>query len=200
MAYKNYYQRNLDKERKRHRDYQKANPGKIRDLKLKSQYGLTPEDYDNLLKKQKNCCAICGTSKSKLKRGLFVDHDHKTKEVRGLLCQPCNNGLGAFKDSFVNLENAAKYLSPIKQTSIDVLSICRRSFLSVIGLSSHILNAMSDEMEAVRSNKGMQKEVKTALRQLLSAHIQNVATLGHAISNCVVDPMDPEGTKLSDLH
>lgn len=37
-------------------------------------------------------------------------NNHKTKAVRGLLCDLCNRGLGMFRDSITNLINAADYL------------------------------------------------------------------------------------------
>lgn len=39
-----------------------------------------------------------------------VDHDHDTEEVRSLLCNNCNRGLGYFKDSSLNLLKAFNYL------------------------------------------------------------------------------------------
>ena len=50
-------------------------------------------------------CVICG-DKSKL----VVDHDHKTGQVRGMLCEHCNRGLGHFRDDPLLLEFAAQYL------------------------------------------------------------------------------------------
>ena len=39
-----------------------------------------------------------------------MDHCHKTKKIRGLLCHTCNSGLGMFKDNIEYLKNAIKYL------------------------------------------------------------------------------------------
>lgn len=56
---------------------------------------------------QKNCCAICGEPFTMLP---CIDHDHVTLRIRGLLCVPCNQGLGFFKDNVVLLELAKRYL------------------------------------------------------------------------------------------
>ena len=50
-------------------------------------------------------CVICGVESS-----LVVDHDHKTGQVRGMLCNHCNRGLGHFRDDPMLLEFAAQYL------------------------------------------------------------------------------------------
>ena len=55
---------------------------------------------------QKGCCKICKRPINKF----YVDHCHKIKEVRGLLCQQCNLMLGMVKDNIKTLENAIKYL------------------------------------------------------------------------------------------
>lgn len=78
-------------------------------------FGLTKKDYNHLLKKQNYRCAICECSKDKFKRRLAVDHNHKTNQIRGLLCLHCNNGLGHFRDSIKLLENAINYLLKYKR-------------------------------------------------------------------------------------
>lgn len=74
---------------------------------LRSTYGITPEQYQQMLIAQGNVCAICKQPSDIL---LVVDHDHDTDTVRGLLCGPCNRGLGLFRDSPTVLEAASRYL------------------------------------------------------------------------------------------
>lgn len=81
---------------------------------LKSRYNLSVENYYLMSKSQNNSCAICGTHKSKLTKGLFVDHCHKTKKVRGLLCTKCNTGIGQFSESQTKLLYAIRYLKGIR--------------------------------------------------------------------------------------
>jgi Recombination endonuclease VII len=71
-------------------------------------HSLSQIRHDNLLKKQQNCCAVC---RKKFWETPDIDHDHKTKKVRGLLCTNCNLGLGHFKDSVKILQMAIRYLN-----------------------------------------------------------------------------------------
>jgi hypothetical protein len=75
----------------------------------KRKYGVTHEQFLNLRKFQKNKCAICF---SILKDGIYqhLDHCHKTKKVRGILCNNCNRGIGYLKDSTQTLKSAILYL------------------------------------------------------------------------------------------
>ena len=72
-------------------------------------YGITEEFFSNMLQSQNNACAICnrdfigGTD-------IKIDHDHKTGQVRGLLCHNCNTGLGHFKDNIKIFQSTIKYL------------------------------------------------------------------------------------------
>lgn len=75
---------------------------------LKNNFGMTMDDYNELLIIQNGQCAICGNL-PKTKR-LSVDHCHKTGLVRGLLCHMCNRLLGLAKDKAFVLQNASDYI------------------------------------------------------------------------------------------
>lgn len=78
---------------------------------LKQKYGITPEQYDERLAAQGGVCAICGDPPED-PRGyrMHVDHCHDTGAVRGILCGPCNRGLGNFGDDVDRLLAAVEYL------------------------------------------------------------------------------------------
>ena len=73
---------------------------------LKRAYGITLLDYENMYRDQLGRCAICNDFKVVLN----VDHCHQTGEVRALLCNSCNGGMGLFKDDIIKLRRAADYL------------------------------------------------------------------------------------------
>lgn len=87
-----------------------------RKWRLKSDYDLTPEQYEKMLADQDRRCAICGaTEAGGRRRHLCVDHDHATNKIRGLLCVMCNLGLGKFRDDPTLLRQAALYLEALGQ-------------------------------------------------------------------------------------
>ena len=73
-------------------------------------FGITVEQYEEMLVNQDGGCAICGRKPGKI--SLHVDHDHETGRVRGALCFRCNNALGDFDDNGDWLVAAANYLGP----------------------------------------------------------------------------------------
>ncbi|MEV0621484.1 endonuclease domain-containing protein [Nonomuraea sp. NPDC050404] len=81
------------------------NFGTERNYMLQYRYGITEEDFARMLAQQGGLCAIC-----QVVPGTFVDHCHRSGQVRGILCFNCNNGLGHFGDNTVLLELAALYL------------------------------------------------------------------------------------------
>lgn len=92
-----------------HPNYEKWKDTRQRKM-LMERYGITKEQYNDMLIAQGCRCAFCGRHRSEFKRRLHVDHDHKTGKVRGLLCIGCNKNLV----SYHNLETAKKlveYLS-----------------------------------------------------------------------------------------
>ncbi len=79
-------------------------------IHLKRMYGLTYEQYEEILIKQEYRCAICKIHQNELKYKLAVDHNHKTGKIRGLLCSRCNKGIGFLYDNPIILEQAITYL------------------------------------------------------------------------------------------
>ena len=77
---------------------------------LKCKYGISLNDYEQMLEEQNGCCAICKAHYTKFSKLLAVDHCHKTGKIRGLLCINCNTALGKFKDNPFVLQTAIDYL------------------------------------------------------------------------------------------
>lgn len=85
--------------------------GKNHDYFLRYRYGITKAQYDEMLAQQGGLCAICGRDEPGGRDKVWnVDHCHNSSQVRGLLCGPCNRGLGQFRDNPELLRAAAKYL------------------------------------------------------------------------------------------
>lgn len=87
--------------------------------KLAERYGITDKTYRDLFDAQQGLCKICTEPIALYARATHVDHDHACCAgdrkgcgncVRGLLCHYCNIGLGNFKESVDNLQNAIDYL------------------------------------------------------------------------------------------
>lgn len=95
------------------------NPENIRAIRRKSKFGLTSEDFQVMLARQSGLCDICGNEFSHAKRrsAPAVDHDHKTGEVRGVLCGKCNSLLGFAKDNIDILERASDYLKQFRKNN-----------------------------------------------------------------------------------
>lgn len=89
--------------------WREENPEKWRDRELRRTYGITLDEYKELLEAQHGACAICGDPCPSGKK-LAVDHDHETGRVRGLLCILHNQGIGQFRDDPDLLLEGAKYL------------------------------------------------------------------------------------------
>lgn len=107
---KKYYRENIEKQRMYSRERLKIPEIKKKQQELlrKRRYGLNTGEYDILFQVQNGLCAICGNPPEK--KGLAVDHNHKTGQVRGLLCIKCNNSLGLLKENINTLEEMIKYL------------------------------------------------------------------------------------------
>lgn len=121
---KQYAHNHYEKHKKEKADYYKKRwkskeyKQSARKSRLKRKYGITLHKYDTMLKEQKGVCAICGKKETKKDRygnikRLQVDHDHKTGQVRGLLCFSCNSFIGQAYDNTDILKAAIKYLERV---------------------------------------------------------------------------------------
>lgn len=79
--------------------------------------GVSDKRYGLQLEAQRGVCAICGrppeethSTSNAREPQLAVDHAHISGELRGLLCPPCNRGLGSFGDDAARLRAAAAYI------------------------------------------------------------------------------------------
>lgn len=94
-----------------------------KNYQLQYHFGISLQDYNEMLEAQNYRCAVCekphgsDIHSGKRTKGLGVDHDHVTGEVRGLLCNDCNRGIGQLGDSPQRLRKAAEYLETcVKRT------------------------------------------------------------------------------------
>lgn len=113
-----YMQKWREKNRERHNELARQSHqrnkykhiGKARKYNLLRNYGITEQDYERMLIDQDGVCKICGYpphghGKNPESKKLHVDHDHKTGEVRGLLCSRCNGALGWYEKQKENIES-----------------------------------------------------------------------------------------------
>jgi len=84
--------------------------------RLRQSYGLSLDQFHAMFEKQGERCALkmCGTVlAARGGRGAnsaYVDHDHATKTIRGLLCVKCNAMLGMARDNPDLLREGAQYI------------------------------------------------------------------------------------------
>jgi hypothetical protein len=113
LAYSLAYRAAHKDEINRKRREQNATPkgrAAVRDACLKRRYGVSLDDYKAMYKRQRGRCRICRVKKRKL----YVDH--KGPIVRGLLCNPCNLGLGIFRDDPKRMRAAITYVKASART------------------------------------------------------------------------------------
>lgn len=92
--------------------WRNKNKDKVAQQRLKTIYKISTEDSIKAYRLIHNgSCMICGQSSEK--RNLHLDHDHKTKKIRGILCVNCNSAIGKLKESPEIFKKALEYiLSP----------------------------------------------------------------------------------------
>jgi len=109
-----HYRNDRPRQIARVRQWQNENPEKFRESEARrkgwrgAKYGLKKGDYERLWGLQEGGCALC--RKPLVEKHTHIDHCHETGRVRGLLCRPCNAGLGMFHDNPDELRRAIAYL------------------------------------------------------------------------------------------
>jgi len=106
-----YYKAHKEEALARSSKWYKANRARRAEISRRwelSQYGLSLEQYRKMVKASGGKCELCRAVPQR--KALAVDHDHTTNKVRGVLCGPCNQALGLFRDDTVLLTKAIAYL------------------------------------------------------------------------------------------
>lgn len=116
----NYTKTSNNRFRERVRKTDNAHYAKNRNRHIETrrirQFGISQDQFNQMLLKQNNVCAICKNpetvvwKKTNTIKPLCIDHCHKTGKIRGLLCARCNTAIGLFKDSLNALISASEYL------------------------------------------------------------------------------------------
>lgn len=90
---------------------------KYRNDYYRKTYGITADEFDIKLAEQDGCCEICNTELSidEDPKKAHLDHNHRTGQIRGVLCVRCNKGIGFFLENEDYLGDAVKYLRKYKE-------------------------------------------------------------------------------------
>ena len=111
--------KNKERENKRQKKNREKDPIRFKGYVLKSHFGITIEQFNELLNDQDYRCAICEKFETAIEQSsgntkkLSVDHDHKTGIIRGLLCARCNLALGKLKEDKNIINRCILYLQGI---------------------------------------------------------------------------------------
>jgi len=88
-------------------EYQR-NKDKYRDSYMKRVYGISLNEYNEMIEVQQNKCFVCRNSPGV--KSLAVDHCHTSGKVRKLLCHKCNTALGNVDEDITILKKLIDYL------------------------------------------------------------------------------------------
>jgi len=114
---KEYHREHREEILKSQKAYRRENIEREQDSQYRRRYGISLAQYDAMLERQANTCAICGKTPEENEQRLSVDHDHDTGEVRSLLCNGCNGALGLMQDDPDVLQAACDYLKEWKNVN-----------------------------------------------------------------------------------
>jgi len=102
--------RNIDRENKRRQNLSPEFREKKNFSRRANGIGITKKRWEQMFDDQGRVCAICKVDNPGSSKGWHLDHCHKTKTIRFILCTHCNRGLGGFRDNPDLLRMAAQML------------------------------------------------------------------------------------------
>jgi hypothetical protein len=109
-----FREKNKERLKARAEELRKLNPEKFKETQfaghIKRRYGLTVDRYKQIMFEQNGGCAICKRPFSGMKQRPHIDHSHKTGTVRGILCNPCNSGIGYFHENIERMISGIEYV------------------------------------------------------------------------------------------
>ena len=106
---KQYYKDNYQKIRIYRQQYYKNHCEQVKENNLKRVYGLSPEDWQKIWDNQEGKCKICDVPFESPPEA-YIDHNHLTGKIRGLLCSKCNFAIGLLGDDPKLMIKAIEYL------------------------------------------------------------------------------------------
>lgn len=122
-AAKEWYAANPEYRRTKAKDWRQANPDYVREYRKTNRrdiyltesarkYGITREQFAQMLERQSEKCATCfrAFDWDDKQAKPHIDHCHKTGKIRGLLCNGCNSALGIINENIETLSNLIEYL------------------------------------------------------------------------------------------
>ena len=104
-----YDKQRYETHKREHKQYRETHKKERKQSNLKRLYNITLDQFNQMLKNQDNKCSICGKEFTK-SNSPCVDHNHKTKRVRALLCSNCNAAIGFLQDDPLIIHNAEMYV------------------------------------------------------------------------------------------
>jgi hypothetical protein len=107
---KKYRVKNLRRYAKNQAEWRRRNLRKHHDTFVKRTYGIGHERVKQMFVEQNGKCAVCENG-FRNRKDMHIDHDHSTNQIRQLLCQNCNMGIGSFKENASILLRASEYIS-----------------------------------------------------------------------------------------
>lgn len=115
---KEWREANKERHQQLKKDWARRNRPKIYITQRASKYNLTTDELRAIYQGHNGLCDICGSKPSIKRQILNIDHDHKTGTVRGLLCTPCNLGVGWVEKFARNLTHFIAIIKYLGKTQL----------------------------------------------------------------------------------